>query len=110
DATLSRADRMQALYARVDLARLDQPGEALHPRLPPALVKEVRDTATTADREATNSFERQAVIPAAGQLLVEAGLWAESDALLKGSLARSHSPYYLMSELGANARKQGRTA
>jgi thioredoxin-related protein len=110
DATLSRADRMQALYARVDLARLDQPKEALHPKLPPALVKEVRDAAATADREVTNSFERQSVITEASQLLDEAGLWTESDALLKSSLAKSHSPYYLMSELGGNARKQGRNA
>jgi thioredoxin-related protein len=110
DATLSRADRMQALYARVDLARLDQPKDTLHPKLPPALVKEVRDAAATADREVTNAFERQSVITEASQLLDEAGLWAESDALLKSSLSKSHSPYYLMSELGGNARKQGRNA
>ena len=110
DTTLSRADRMTALYARVDLARLDQKKDELHPKLPPALVQEVKDAAATADREVTNSFERQAVIPEASQLLTDAGLWTESDALLKSSLAKSHSPYYLMSELGGNARKQGRTA
>ena len=37
-------------------------------------------------------------------------MWKESEALLKSSLGKSHSPYYLMSELGANARKQGRKA
>jgi thioredoxin-related protein len=110
DTTLSRADRMQALYARVDLARLGQPKEALHPKLPPALVKEVRSAAATADREVTNSFERQSVITEAAQLLTEAGLWTDSDALLKSSLGKSHSPYYLMIELGGNARKQGRNA
>ncbi len=110
DATLSRGDRLGALFARVDLARLDQPKATLHPKLPSALVKEVRDTAATTDREVTNAFERQAVIPGTSQLLEEAGLWKESEALLKASLAKSHSPYYLMSELGANARKQGRTA
>ncbi len=110
DATLSRGDRLAALFARVDLARLDQPKDTLHPKLAPALVKEVRDAAAATDREATNSFERQAVIPEAAQLLEEAGLWKESEALLKSSLAKSHSPYYLMSELGSNARKQGRDA
>ena len=110
DTTLSRADRMTALYARVDLARIDQKKDELHPKLPPALVQEVKDAAATADREVTNSFERQAVIPEASQLLANAGLFAESDALLKSSLDKSHSPYYLMSELGANARKEGRTA
>jgi thioredoxin-related protein len=110
DTTLSRADRMTALYARVDLARIDQKKEELHPKLPPALVKEVREAAAAADREVTNGFERQAVIPEASQLLADAGLWTESDTLLKTSLAKSHSPYYLMSELGSNARRQGRTA
>jgi thioredoxin-related protein len=110
DPTLSRNDRLDALFARVDLARLDQPKDTLHPKLPPALVKEVRDTAATTDRESTNAFERQAVIPTTAQLLEEAGLWNESATLLKSSLAKSHSPYYLMSELGLNARKQGRNA
>jgi thioredoxin-related protein len=110
DATLSRNDRLGALFARVDLARVDQRKDALHPKLPPALVKEVRDTAASTDREATNAFERQAVIPTTAQLLEEAGMWKESEALLKGSLSKSHSPYYLMSELGSNARKQGRNA
>src|SRR6478609_1402152 len=41
-------------------------------------------------------------------MLGQAGLWKDSDELLKSSLAKSHSPYYLMSQLGGNARKQGR--
>ena len=110
DATLSRADRLQALFARVDLARLDQPKDTRHPKLPEPLVREVRDAAAHADREVTNAFERQSVITEAAQLLAEAGLWSESDALLRSSLPKSHSPYYLMSELGANARHEGRPA
>jgi hypothetical protein len=110
DSTLSRGDRLGALFARVDLARLDQPKDTMHPKLAATLVKEVRDTAATTDREATNAFERQAVIPTTAQLLEEAGMWKESETLLKGSLAKSHSPYYLMSELGSNARKQGHNA
>jgi len=110
DATLSRGDRLDALFARVDLARIAQPKDALHPKLPPALVKQVREVAATTDREATNAFERQAVIPTTAQLLEEAGLWKESETLLKSSLSKSHAPYYLMSELGSNARKQGRVA
>jgi len=109
DATLSRADRLGALYARVDLARLDQPKDTLHPKLTPALLADVRSAARRADTEITDGYERQAVVTAAGSLLAEAGLWSESDALLKSSLSKSHSPYYLMSELGANARKQGRS-
>jgi thiol-disulfide isomerase/thioredoxin len=109
DATLSRADRMSALYARVDLAKLDQKDDK-HPTLPPALVAEVRAAAHAADVEIHDPYERQAVITEAGSLLAEAGLWKESDALLESSLSKSHSPYYLMSELGSNARQQGRNA
>ncbi len=110
DTTLSRNDRLDALFSRIDLARLGQPRDTMHPKLPPALIQEVRDTAAATDREVTDAFERQAVIPTAAQLLEEAGLWKESAALLKSSLSKSHSPYYLMSELGSNARKQGLNA
>ena len=61
------------------------------------------------DREITAGYERQAVITFAAALLGRAGLWADSDTLLKSNLARSHSPYYLMSQLGSNARRLGRT-
>jgi thiol-disulfide isomerase/thioredoxin len=108
DATLSRADRLGALIERVDLARLGQPKDSTTPKLPPALVGEVRETAARLDREITDGYERQAVITAVAYLQGQAGLWSDSDALLKTNLARSHSPYYLMSQLAGNARKQGR--
>ncbi|HEX2540729.1 MAG TPA: thioredoxin family protein [Caldimonas sp.] len=117
DATLSRADRMQAVIAQVDLARIDSRAEASGPSaakaaappLPPALVAEVREQAARADREIADGYERMAVIPAAAYLLERAGLGDESDALLKANLARSHSPYYLMSGLASNAKKRGDT-
>ena len=68
----------------------------------------MRDEVARNDREITDGYERQAVITGDAYLLGQAGLWAESDALLKANLAKSHSPYYLMSQLGSNARKQGR--
>jgi hypothetical protein len=108
DTTLSRADRLTALNARVDLARLDVAKTALNPKLGPALVKQVKDAAARADREITDGYERQAVISSAAYLLGYAGQWKDSDDLLKASLAKSHSPYYLMSQLGGNAKKQGR--
>jgi thioredoxin-related protein len=110
DATLSRGDRIGALIERVDLARLGQPKSETQPKLPAALVQEVRDTAARMDREISDGYERQAVITAAGYLLGHAGLWTESDALLKTNLAKSHSPYYLMSQLAGNARKLGKKA
>ena len=115
DTTLSRADRTQALIARVDLVRIDEPAEGAakvtpqhpKPRLPDALVAEVREHVARVDREITDGYERQAVITAAAYLLERAGLGDESDALLKANLAKSHSPYYLMSELAVNAKKRG---
>ncbi|HEY6512215.1 MAG TPA: thioredoxin family protein [Burkholderiaceae bacterium] len=109
DATLSRADRLTALGARVDLARIHSPKTERHPRIPPPLLQQVREASALADREVTDGYERQAVITAAAYILGQAGLWQESDALLKANLARSHSPYYLMSQLGGNARKLGRS-
>ena len=108
DATLSRADRLGALLARVGLARIDQPRTELIPKIAAALQQEVKTHAARADREITDGYERQAVITSAAYLLGQAGLWKDSDELLKASLAKSHSPYYLMSQLGGNAKKQGR--
>ncbi|MBI2752781.1 MAG: thioredoxin family protein [Betaproteobacteria bacterium] len=107
DRTLSRADRFGALLARVDLARFEQPKDDPRPKLPPALLEEVRENARSADREITDGYERQAVITTAAHVLGRAGLWHESDNLLKGNLAKSHSPYYLMSQLAGNARTRG---
>jgi thiol-disulfide isomerase/thioredoxin len=110
DATLSRADRQSALTARVELARLDVPKSTVQLKLPEALLKDVSDFVARADSEITDGYERQAVITEAAYLLGRAGLWPQSDALLTANLAKSHSPYYLMSQLAGNARKLGRTA
>lgn len=111
DTSLSRADRMTALIAQVDLARIDagpaSGAKATKPRLPQALLADIREQTARADREITDGYERQAVITAAAYLLERAGLGSESDALLQANLAKSHSPYYLMSELASNARARG---
>lgn len=117
DATLSRTDRLGALYARVALARLDEADDApAGPgAVPAALQAEVlalvqafeRDLARDLGREATAGYELQTVIPSAADLLKRAGLMAQSDALLKAHLAKSPSPYYLMSQLAGNAKARG---
>ena len=110
DASLSRADRLSALGARIELAGLEFPKTAAPknaaPKLPAALLADLREQATRIDRETTDGYERQAVIPAAAYLLAASGLMAESDAMLKAGLAKSHSPYYLMSALASNAKKR----
>ena len=110
DATLSRNDRMSALYNRVMLARLALPKDAVQVQLPAALTADVRQIVAAADREIRDGYERQAVITFGAAVLARTGLWAESEALLKGNLARSHSPYYLMSQLASNYRRLGRNA
>jgi thioredoxin-related protein len=107
DTTLSRGDRVEALYARVALARIGLPKAETAPKLPAKLLADVKDMAARMDREITDGYEREAVISTVAYLQGEAGLWADSDALLKANLARSHSPYYLMSQLAGNARKLG---
>lgn len=108
DASLSRADRMTALIARVELARIHAAKDA-KVTVPEPLLTEVREGATRADREITDGYERQAVITTAAYLLGRAGVPDEADALLQANLAKSHSPYYLMSALASNAKKRGDT-
>ena len=107
DATLSRADRLTALNARVELAKLDA---AKNSNLPESLLGEVRAHAARVDREITDGYERQAVIPTAAYVLEQASLLDESRALLEANLVKSHSPYYLMSALASNAKKRGDSA
>jgi len=109
DPTLSRADRLTALVARVELARGDAPRDSVTVGLPAPLLADVREAAARADREIRDPYERQAVITGAAYLLKRAGLLDESDALLNANLARSHSSYYLMSQLAGNARARGDT-
>ena len=113
DATLSRTDRLGALYARVALARLDEADDApaAPGAVPAALQAEVQALVQTfardIERESTAGYELQTVIPTAADVLKRAGLMAQSDALLKAHLAQSPSPYYLMSQLAGNAKARG---
>jgi hypothetical protein len=104
DPAISTADRLSAISGRIALARLDAPkGSAL----PDPLLQTVRDEVARADRETTDPYARQAVISAAADALSDADLMAASDALLEAELKRSHSPYYFMLDLAANAKKRG---
>jgi thioredoxin-related protein len=103
DSTLSTADRLTAVTAEVQLAKVDLGKTGL----PAALQQSVREQVARADRETTDPYARQAVISTAADALAEADLMAESDALLTSELTRSHSPYYYMLGLAANAKKRG---
>jgi hypothetical protein len=106
DGGMSRLDQLAATGARVALARVDTPQGAL----PLPLLTEVRAVTHRAEREATDRYEREAVIVAAAQVLADAGLLDDSDALLAAELKRSATPYYLMLGLAANARQRGDAA
>jgi len=106
DESLSTADRLSAVSGEVALARL----ELKDGPLPAPLLKTVRDEVTRADRETTDPYARQAVIDAAADALIEAGLLDEAETLLKSELTRSHSPYYFMVDLAELAKKRGDTA
>ncbi len=103
DTSLSTADRLSAVDAQIALAKLDDPKAALSP----ALLQSVREQAARADRETTDAYARQAVISSAAEILADAGLLDESDALLNAELQRSQSPYYYMLGLAANAKTRG---
>ncbi len=103
DPRLAELDRLTALTAEVALAKLDAPKGAV----PAGLQQRVRDEAARADRETQDPYARQSEISAAAELLTDAGMIAESDALLQAELARSHSPYYFMLGLALNAKERG---
>lgn len=103
DASLSTADRLTAVTGQVALVKLD----AKDGPLPAPLLKTVRDEVARADRETADPYARQAVIDAAADALVQAGLFDDADTLLKAELKRSHSPYYFMVDLAEVAKKRG---
>ena len=106
DATLSKSDRLTAIYVKLQLAKLGLPKEPA-PKLAPDLVAQARTAALAAEKDTTDRYERQAVIPGAAEVLSEIGLLDESDAMLKAELPNAVSPYYHMLVLAANAKHRG---
>ncbi|MGS0894887.1 thioredoxin family protein [Burkholderia stagnalis] len=105
DGTLSAIDRLMALHGRVLLARGDAPKGA--PRVAPALADTARKQIAASVQGAANAYERQALVSEGADTLTDAGLFDESDALLKTELPRSSTPYYFMSGLAVNAKARG---
>jgi thioredoxin-related protein len=103
DASLSTADRLESLAGEAALARLDANDGAM----PTPLLQTVREEVARADRDTNDPYARQAVIDAAADALVKAGLLDEAEVLLKAELTRSHSPYYFMVDLAEVAKKRG---
>ncbi len=96
---LSRAEQLDAWAMRLNLAELRATGaKPLHSA---AFAVAQSVAAGTSDK-----YERQAVVPAAAQLMAQAGDAAAADALLNAELPKAVAPYYHMLVLGANAKKR----
>ena len=106
DATLSKADQLNAAQAKVTLTEIHLPAGS-KPSRDPALVAMAREAAIKAEKATTDKFERQAVVPSAAHLLADVGLIDESDAMLQAELPEAVSPYYHMLVLASNAKKRG---
>lgn len=101
DSTLSKTDRLVALSGQIAIATVD------HAKPDPGFQKQVKQRVSLIEQATTDAYERQSVVNAAAHALADADMLDASDALLKAELTRSHSPYYFMSTLGANAKKRG---
>ncbi len=99
DPTLSVADQLAALRARVRLSRLGA--------LIPGLNELARKRIAAAVAATTEPSLRHVVVNTAAGLLSDAGLLAEAETLLLAELNRSHAPFYFMHNLATIAKKRG---
>ncbi len=99
DETLSVADQLAALRARVRLSRMGA--------LIPGLNELARQRIAKAAASINEPSLRHVVINTAAGLLSDAGLLAEAETLLLAELNRSHAPFYFMHNLATIAKKQG---
>jgi thioredoxin-related protein len=106
DSSLSKADQLGAVQAKVGLAQIEKTKDA-KPTWSADMVAQAQAAALKADQKATDRYERQAVIPSAAHLLSEVGLVDASDAMLKAELPKAVSPYYHMLVLSSNAKRRG---
>lgn len=103
DTQLSLAERLDALDVVVKLAR----DETSKPVLPETLVAQVHTAVTAADAQAKTAHERVAFANSAAGLLLDAGMKADAEALLRKEAEHSATGYYFMSDLAALAEERG---
>jgi thiol-disulfide isomerase/thioredoxin len=106
EQTLSKADQLGAVQAKVAMALVGKP-KSSKPELSGELVAQAQAAAAKADQTATDKYERQAIIPSAAHLLSEVGLIDASDAMLTTELPKAVSGYYHMLVLASNAKRRG---
>jgi thioredoxin-like negative regulator of GroEL len=103
DPTLAVIDRLAAIGVRLALAHIDDDKAPLSPEL----LATARAAVADADAATSDANERQSVISAAADVLIDAGLLDEAETLLTAELGRSHSPYYFMLGLADIAKRRG---
>jgi thiol-disulfide isomerase/thioredoxin len=101
---LSAPEQLSLIRARVVLAKLEAPAQAV----PDALLQQARAAVADVDAKTTDPYARQAAINSAANLYWEAGLASDASTLLTAELEKSKSPYYFMLDLADLAEKAGR--
>lgn len=99
DFWLGAPDRLAAVRLQMRLTRLLT---ATH-----GLQDQVRARVEAALAESTDPYERHSLVNTAVSALNDAGLSAQAEQVLLAELPRSHSPYYFMLSLAANAKRRG---
>jgi thiol-disulfide isomerase/thioredoxin len=92
DESVYARERIYTLVGKIAFERADDP-EAV---ISEALQQEIRDMVVWADESTPSVYERQPIINALGNVLVEAGMDTDAKALLFAELDRSKQPYYYM--------------
>lgn len=96
--------RLWAVYPRLEFFKAERPKEAV----PAELKKEVQTAVELADRQATQPFDRHAVISGAAFLLRKVQDYERAEELLKAEAARSDTPWYYYSSLAALEQERER--
>lgn len=92
-ADLPVSDRIVAINAEIEIAKLGKPDDFV---VPAALLAKVRQRAAWADGAAKTPHERQSAIYIAAGLLRDAGDPVQAEKLLLAELDRSETPFYYM--------------
>ena len=92
DESLYARERIYTLQGKILFERSGDP-EA---ELSETLQQEIRDMVAWADASISSVYERQPIINALGNVLLEAGMDDEAKTLLLAELDRSKQPYYFM--------------
>jgi len=94
DAAISPAERLSAIGAEIELSKADNSG-----KISPKLLDKLHQRISFADKTVSDPLMRQATMPEAGQLLIEAGEPKAAAKLWEAELPRSVAPYYYMADL-----------